>query len=373
MLLPARNPLSVFPSYAFPPPAFRPSSTKALLASLAVAGLLGAGVDLGQAQETAKPARVITVEQQGAGVERRFFGRVAALETVDLSFQVGGQVIEFPVEDGEEIAEGSLVAELDLVPFELALEQAILESEQAERALDRVTQLQGTVSEATREDAETSFALSRVAVRNAENALEDATLLAPFEALVSRRLVANFTTVGGGTPVVRLHNMSELRVEADITEVLFQQAAGGTFDIFAQFPSTDELFPLEIREVIAEATDIGQSFTVSLALQPPEGITVLPGSTATMIVRQQTSDTRLRIPASAVGIAADGSTFALVFQSTNGEDTGTLSQVAITIEPDEAGFVVVTDGLSAGDEVVGAGVAQLADGQTVSRFLGFGG
>ena len=358
---------------------FRPRARVALATPvlLAIAGLTGwqaLHVPSASAEDVAKPARLITVEQRSEGLERRFFGRVAALATVDLSFQVNGQVVTFPVEEGETVPAGELVAQLDLEPFELSLERADLEAQQAERALGRITQLTGTtVSEAAREDADTAFQLARVRLRNAEYDLEHATLHAPFDALVSARLVENFTTVAVGAPVIRLHNMSELRIEIDVPEVLFQQAAGGAFDVFAQFPSSEELYPLELREVIAEATAIGQSFTVSMSLDPPEDLTILPGSTATVIVREQTSNTRMQMPISAVGIAPDGSTYALLFEPANGSDSGTVRAVPITVEPDEAGFVIVTNGLSDGDEVVGAGVAQLSDGQAIRRFNGFGG
>ncbi|MEM1301190.1 MAG: efflux RND transporter periplasmic adaptor subunit, partial [Pseudomonadota bacterium] len=193
-------------------------------------------------------AIIAKVETGQAGVARRFFGTVVARQTVDLAFQVSGQITQFPAQEGQVIPNGNLVAELDLEPFELQLEQAQLQFEQAERTFDRLERLGSNVSNAQLQDAQTELALTRVAVRNAEVALENATLSAPFTALVAVRNVANFSTVNQGTPVVRLHDMSELRVEIDVPEVLFQQA-GGDADIRleAQFPTGPQTYPLEIR------------------------------------------------------------------------------------------------------------------------------
>ena len=48
------------------------------------------------AETPLKPVKVMTVEHSGAGLTRTFFGRVSARQTVDLAFQVAGQMIEFP-------------------------------------------------------------------------------------------------------------------------------------------------------------------------------------------------------------------------------------------------------------------------------------
>jgi len=140
--------------------------------------------------------KIEAVDVTGSGLSRVFFGHVVARETVDLAFQVSGQIVEFPLEEGADVASGSLVASLDLVPFELALEQAQVNSNQAQRTLDRYRQLEGSaVSPTAVQDAETQVELANVTLRNAERALNQARLVAPFDALVASRLVPNFSTI----------------------------------------------------------------------------------------------------------------------------------------------------------------------------------
>ncbi|MBU0779158.1 MAG: biotin/lipoyl-binding protein, partial [Alphaproteobacteria bacterium] len=76
------------------------------------------------AQSQAPFVKLETVTSRAAEEQRVFFGRVVARETVDLAFQVGGQIEEFPVEEGATVKAGDLVARMDQVPFELALAQA---------------------------------------------------------------------------------------------------------------------------------------------------------------------------------------------------------------------------------------------------------
>lgn len=323
--------------------------------------------------EAVRPVRLMTVTSNADGVTRQFFGQVVAAQTVDLAFQVGGRIVDFPVLDGQEIAEGALIAQLDLETFELQLDQARVQMDQAERTLARLTQLQGnSVSQVSVDDAETQVALARIAVRNAEYALEHATLVAPFDALVASRNVANFTTIGAGSPVVRLHDMSELRIEIDVPEVLFQQAGQNpNVALWAQFPISGETHPLTIREFVAEASAVGQTFRLTLAMPRPENTSILPGSSATVFARLVPDHPALIIPASAVHTGNDGAVGAMRFVD-GADGLGAVDLVALEIAPARDGGFVVLSGLSDGDEIVSTGVNALQDGQTVRRFTGFG-
>lgn len=330
-----------------------------------------------QEAETPQPSEppfvlLMSVAEGEAGITRQFFGRVVARETVDLAFQVAGQVIKLPAEEGEVIPAGELVAELDLVPFELALEEAILTREQRQRDLDRLRQLTISVTEVQILDAETDLGLAEVAVRNAEVNLEDATLKAPFDALVASRDVANFTTVSEGTPIIRLHDMSELRVEIDVPEVVFQRA-GEDPDIVlqARFPGSDQLFDLEPREFNAEASEIGQSFTITLAFLPDQGVQALPGASATVIATLFDRDAPMIVPPTALKIANDGATSVMRFQPA-GAAEGEIEEVSVEVEATRDGlFSIIGGDLRPGDEILRTGAHDVDDGEVVRRFEGF--
>lgn len=324
------------------------------------------------AQEQPSLVKLMPVTTGVEKVTRVFFGQVAAKETVDLAFQVGGQVVDLPIVEGATIAEGDLIAMLDLEPFELALDQAIVQKQQADRTVDRLTKLQGnTVSQVTVDDAQTQQQLANIAVRNAQRSLNNATLRAPFDALVATRNVAKFATIGAGTPVTRLHDMSDLRIEIDVPEILFQRADDDAdLSLTAKFPASDAIFPLQIREFNAETSPVGQTFRITLGMTPPEGLTVLPGSSVTVHATQGNSDNRILVPSSAILSANDGSPMVLVFEPA-GADEGTLRAVDVDIMPDVKGQFQVISGLSNGQEIVASGASRLTDGAKARRFTGF--
>ncbi|TVQ00546.1 MAG: efflux RND transporter periplasmic adaptor subunit [Roseinatronobacter sp.] len=337
------------------------------------AALIGVIASPLAAQETLRPVKVTTVTAQEPWMTRQFFGQVVARQTVDLAFQVGGQLLELPVTEGQVLAKGDMIARLDIETFDLQLQQARLQQGEADRTVARLRRLSGSAaSEVSLENAETQAQLAALSVRDAETRLRQATLTAPFDSLVASRRVANFSTISAGTPVVRLHDMSELRVEINVPEVLFQRPTDpDMIEFVAMFPGNSTHYPLVIREFDAEASAVGQTFRLSLALQSTEGLNVLPGSSATVTARVQDGLQGTILPASAVGINPDGTTYVLVFEAGT-DGTGPVRRMPVTVQPADDGRIIVTDGLAEGLEIVEAGLPMLQDGQRVRRFSGFG-
>lgn len=306
--------------------------------------------------------------------ERQFFGRVAARKTVDLAFQVSGQINELPVIAGQPIEKGGVIAMLDLEPFELQLQQAKLQKDQADRTVARLVRLRGkAASQVSIDDARTQAGLAGVALSNAERSLRNATLHAPFDGLVAARNVENFTTIRAGTPIVRLHDMSEIRIDIDVPEILFQQAAGNDdFRIEAKFVASDTRFPLEVREFNAETAQIGQTYRLSFGMAPPPDLSILPGSSVTVYATRTLPETGIAVPASALRLDNDGSAMVMVFTpDAEDPDLGQIHLQQVQITATDTGDTLIMGGLEPGSEIVASGVARLADGQKVRRFTGF--
>ena len=323
-------------------------------------------------EEIVRPVKLAKLEAIDRVITRQFFGTVTARQTVDLAFQVSGQMQKFPVLEGTPVQAGALIAELDLEPFERALDQARVQKDQADRALNRLSQLSSSsVSQVSIDDAQSAADLADLAVREAEYALENATLLAPFDGLVASRKFANFSTVSAGTPVVRLHDISEWRVEIDVPEVLFRTAGENPdLTLLGVFTGSERRIPLEVREFTAEASAVGQTFKITLAMLEEPGPGVLPGSSITVIAGLNTDAQEPTIPANAVIIDDAGNTSLMLFEPGQGE-TGTVRRLEIDLETGNDGEFILREGLSPGAEIVVAGAASLSDGQSVRRFTGF--
>lgn len=320
-----------------------------------------------------KPAKIAEIRSTAMPLERRFYGRVQAKETVDLAFQVAGQIVKLPVVEGQPLDEGDLIAELDLKPFRLAVDRAETELRDAERDRIRMEKLraQDTVPQVDVDDAISREELARIDLRDARDSLEDATLFAPYDALFVRRLAVNYSTVAAGTPVVRLHNMSELRVDIEVPKILFREArhrAAASF--YAAFPGRSTTYPLELREFEAEAAAIGQTYTLTLAFTENPGEWLLPGASVQVYGSTEGSDAEaMLVPETALTFDASGGAGVLVFEPDgDNQAQGRVTRRPVEIEATDNGHFKVLEGLEDGTEIVVAGAAQLRDGQMVRRY-----
>jgi membrane fusion protein, multidrug efflux system len=341
--------------------------------AIALLGFLAQTAEPVAAGEVLRTVKLQRLEESRSVMERQFFGQVVARQTLDLAFQVGGQITELTGVEGSRIAKGDLIARLDQEPFEINLRQARLGLEQAERFLQRQQALgAATVSEVAIEEAKTAASLARLRLRKAERDLRLATLEAPFDALVAQRSVATYATVEAGTLVVRLHDMSELRAEIEVPEVLFRRAnAGVSLETFAILPDTGARFPVEIREYQTEASAIGQTYTVTFALPPLDDPAIIPGASITVLSREVMDGGRILLPPSAIVIDADRRTHVMVFDEDDGQ-TGRVRKVPVRIEADGNGGLFMLSGPGSGREIVVAGANRVADGERVRRFTRIG-
>ncbi|MBO6764845.1 efflux RND transporter periplasmic adaptor subunit [Maricaulis sp.] len=308
------------------------------------------------------------VQSNAPETRHEFVGRVEARLSVDMAFQVGGQLADLPLTEGQRIAEGDLVARLDLEDFELARQEARVQLQQARTDLERQRTLheRGIASQAALDSAQTQYDLRLVALENAQRNLQYATLTAPFDGLVSRRLVDNFTIVSPGQPIVRIQDVGELRVSIPVSEDMV-----ATFDqnnlvaleaAFSFLPG--QTFSLIPRELVSEPDDTSNTYRAIAALPDDIPANILPGMTATVwaeVERNGPVTTDVMVPLAAVSERPDGSNSVWVYDA----DTGTVSPRMVETAGLRGSSVVVTDGVQAGDLIVTAGVSALHEGMEV--------
>lgn len=322
------------------------------------------------AQQTSEPlpaVRSMVVAPAATMFERQFYGRVVAKETVDLAFEVGGRLDRLLPAEGQRVAAGAPLAVLKLDGFRRSVARAALNLDMARRDAERALRLSeravGPKSRA--EDAITARDLAEIALVDAEAALADATLTAPFDALVAARLTPPQSIVPAGQPILRLHNMSELRVEIDLPERLFV-TYGGLDDLRFSARGTDGVdLPLRLVAFQPDTASVGQSYRVTLAFVDMPSAVVLPGASVTVLAQVPATAAGVVVPTTAVLAQNDRSTAVMVLDGAGPALTVRKVPVAITSETG-TGFVV--EGLETGAEIVAVGVHRLLDGQSVRRF-----
>lgn len=324
-------------------------------------------------QETIRTVRVETIAASEILAQRRFVGRVEALSTVDMSFQVGGRLKELSVQQGVVVPKGGLIAALDSADFILAERemQAHYQFAQLDVTRKRHLAASNTIAKVMLDEAETAYKLRRIALDNARRNLSYTRITAPFDALITRRLTDNHTQVSPNQAVVRVQDVSTLKISINVPESLIKLVKrADQLAIEAIFPGKPEKrLSLHYVEHATEADAVAQTYEVVLAFNKLGDITVLPGMTVNVEIASPFSNgtSEITMPISGIDTDEQGNTRAWIFDP----QSATVSPRAITVGPATSERVSVLSGLIGGEQIVSAGGHLLHDGMKVRRFTGF--
>ena len=317
-----------------------------------------------------RPVRAVQVQTASAFDERWFPGRAKATQEVNLGFEVPGQLIDLPVNLGDEVAEGQVLARLDPRDYENALAAAKALRDDAKAQFERM-EIAIKTNAVSRQDYDTARAAydaaeARFKIR--EKAVEDTVIRAKFTGTIAATYVENFQNVLAKRPILRLLDTSKVEMWVNIPESLISFAPHlkdirVRFDVFP-----DREIPARLKEVGTEASMTTRTYPVNLVMDQPEDIKILPGMAGKANGQIDLPETpqAFEVPLSSLATSDNQESSVWVIE----ESTGTVRRRAVEVEQTTARGVLVK-GLRAGEWVATAGASSLEDGQKV-RILGAG-
>ena len=346
------------------------SVRRVVLLGVGLLGLALVGCESDQQAVTEEPARVVKLTQVGEQSllpGRRFVGRVEAVSTVDLSFRVGGQLVEVPSQQGGVIPQGGVVARLDPTDYELAERRADAEYRLALRELERSRQLldNNSISQSAFDEIRTRYELAEVQRDSARQELSYSVIEAPFDARITRRLVENHSNVQPGTAIVRVQDVTELRVAINVPETLVRHLTNPErFQVEAELLALPgERFALEYREHVTEPDSVAQTYEVDFAIVDPAASSAMPGMTVSVHVAlaDGVDYGAMLIPSSALDSDGEGSFRVWVYDA----ESRQVESRSVEVGEIQGEAVPVLSGLQRGEHIVAAGAHLLHEGQRV--------
>jgi len=316
-----------------------------------------------------KPVKLFTVQAEQEKLEMNLPGRVRAARRSELSFKVSGPLEKLPAEEGQVVKKGDLIAQILPRDFQTAITEAKARKLEAEQQYNRYKELYSKrqVSKADFDRYRASRDVARAQLEDAENALKDTTLVAPFDGVIAKRYVENFQKVKEQEPIVYLQLIDQVEILIDVPELLMaQMRSQEQVEIYAEFDAVaGNRYPLVVKEFSTDADPATQTYQVVLVMDQPEEANILPGMTAKVTAKAGEGaggDSSIVVPAIAVLNDADGKNYLWVFN----RDSKTVTKTPIELGKLEGSEnALVTGGLQGGEEIVVAGVTKLQDGMQV--------
>lgn len=314
-----------------------------------------------------RPVKAITLSESGDNTTRTFPATVRAADRIDLSFEVSGKIIKLPVQEGELLDKGALVAQLDQRDFISTVNEARARFTNAKGNFNRAEDLleKKFISPAEYDKLKSDMEVARAQMEKAEKALESTTLVTPFKGRIAVRHVENFQEILAKETIVSLQGSDFLELVVNVPERIMATVTNVREDasITAQFDALpNKQFDVTIKEYSTQADPITQTFRFVLQMPRPNEGNILPGMTATVMAKRKTEGGRIHfvLPTSAIAYNPAGEPSVWLVENNLSK------RVAVTLgELIGQDKISVESGVNPGNVVIVAGTSKLREGMKV--------
>ena len=321
------------------------------------------------------------VETQEYSISRRFAGRVEPSRKSEVGFELGGELASVYVDEGDAVASGDVLAELDtarlkarLAEAEAALAQAKSAERLSQRTLERnqaAADFEGISAQEldlaidSANAAQARLAAAEARVNSVMVDLSKAALRAPYDATVTARHIDEGQIVSPGQPVLAIQETAAPEVRVGVAGGLARGIQPGTayeLDIGGQTVAAVVKAVLPMRDP--------QTRTVDVILSIEDG-DALPGDLARLQVSQAISEPGFWLPVSALAEGSKGlwtAYIALPIEEGGVADNGAthyLQPRVVEVLHEETDAVYVRGSLVDGDWYVSGGLTRVVPNQQV--------
>lgn len=342
------------------------ATTARLIPLLLCAALVaGCGGPPTAATSEARPVTVAPTESAVLADGMRTVGLLTPKDEARLAFKLGGVIEAIRVEEGARVHAGQVLALLQQTEVDSFVEQARQAAAKAERDLARGKALyaDGVATEEQLQDLTTAARVSSAALRSAEFNARYARIEAPADGVVLRKLADAHELVQAGQPVLVVGGNGRGWVvrtglaDRDVVRV----HTGDTVQVqFDAWPG--QTFTGAVTNISSSADPATGTFAVEVRVEPGESTFVQGLVAKVTFTPRSVHDTATTVVPVQALLEANGdeaSVFVVDLASHRAR------RVAVRIGRLSGERVQILDGLSAGDPVVVAGAAFLADGDVV--------
>ncbi|HET6349908.1 MAG TPA: efflux RND transporter periplasmic adaptor subunit, partial [Candidatus Krumholzibacteria bacterium] len=311
-----------------------------------VAGALLLLLPACQKKEVAPLYEEVTAERRTIDVTASASGAIEPVRTIDVKSKASGEIIELPVDTGDEVHAGQLLASIDprLPRNNLEQAQADLEVAKAQLAnaklkLARADTLLAAqaITEEAHEDARLAYTeasaqvvRAKTSLDTAKDAMDDTKVRAAVDGTLIAKNVELGTVissptkdVGGGTVLMRMANLDTVQIrtlvdETDIGKVRPGLEATITVDAYPNHPFSGRVLKIEPQATVVQNVTM---FPALVRIANP-GHLLMPGMNAEVVIQIGTRENVVAIPYAALRTPRDVASAASVL----GLDPATVQQ-----------------------------------------------
>jgi membrane fusion protein, multidrug efflux system len=297
-------------------------------------------------------------------------GTISAVQGAVVATELGGTVSEVGFPNGGEAKKGDILLKLDASSEEAQFNTAKADLELARSDLQRAKDLatRKVISKAELDSAESKFQQKQGTVANMQAMIEKKEVRAPFDGQLGIRLVNVGQMINAGQQVVSLQALDPLFVDFAVPQQNLPNLVQGLEARVRTDALGDRVFVGKVT-AINSAVDTGtRNVSVQVTLDNHDHA-LKPGMFAKIEIILPTKQKTLVVPGTAVSYAPYGDSVYVIEKKKDektGKESQTIRQAFVRVGEARGDFVSITQGIKAGDMIVGTGVFKLRNGMAVT-------
>lgn len=291
---------------------------------------------------------------------------VQTKENILLNAEYGGVLQQIYVTKGQQVRQGQLLAKIDDGGLSQQLAQLQIQADLSKTTYERQAKLwsQKIGSEMQYLQAKSNFEGQQKAVVQLQQQLAKTTLTAPFSGTIDDIIIERGNVVAPGMAIMRLVNLRNMYLEADVPESYIANVRKGT-EALVDIPTLPETLVTTINQVGNYINPNNRSFKIEVLLSNKEGL-IKPNLTAKVKIKDYSNPNAMLIPLSVISENADGEQYVYLAKD-NGENGHALAtRVIIETGKAQGDFIEVVNGIKVGDAIIYEGARTVKEGQKVS-------
>ena len=264
--------------------------------------------ELGELPTVIAAVRDITVSVSATGI-------LQPVKIVEIKSKASGEILEMPVEMGDFLEAGALIAQIDTRILDQELKQVGADYESAEirlqiaqrqfvraealHAEDLISENDFETSKQNFTSAESQFIRAEASLELARERLEDTTVTAPISGTIIAKTVeqgqiiaSSTNNVSGGTVLIQMADLSELEIRTLVDEIDIGNVKAGLriesmVEAFANLNFEGEVMKIEPQAVVQQSVT---TFPVLSRIDNSGGL-LLPGMNAdvSIIIKERSN------------------------------------------------------------------------------------
>jgi RND family efflux transporter MFP subunit len=217
--------------------------------------------------------------------------------------------------------------------------------------------------------------IAKQQLKQAQKAMNDTLLKAPFAGKVARKMSDNFQNVQAKQAILLLEDISSLELDVDVPEQDFVRMKPGLTMAQRTARVKPEIqvstiagrgFAARLKSFKTSADPVTRTYEATFAFDNPSDVNLLPGMTAKVILHipadaEKATEGGFLIPAAAAIADTDGNAYVWRYDA----DSSQVTRATVTLGDMSADSVRVLSGLESGDRIAVSGAAHLQEGMKV--------